>query len=306
VTKFSASAPKGDGNGFDGPIASEMIRDVMEGRRSRPRAAIVLFGSKEVKIGEDGEATLVLKLLRVEPLTDPDHFSEAERILHREWEKRSGKPMLPFDLEKQVRDTFAGMVSDGAQDEIDEKRRENMSPADELREHLKAVHGCDAAQGMSDTEAKLQHEADHAEEEPGFPPHAQDWHGWTRLDLETALADADDEVSDDPVDGAHPAESSFAPMSTIHGDRPDPEFPEGEAPSNDDADGLPEHLMADGDSDDPPTVDIDDLPNTVAEIAWEDGNPPVIATDEGAADIRATASREQREGEQGGRKGRRK
>jgi len=101
--KGTALMPKGDRDGFT-PIADDLAKDPL-----RLRAAIVVFNCKRGTTEYAADATaLTVELLRAELLL-PQDLNDAERLLRRALEFRSGQTTLDLELEDEIKRAFDAM-----------------------------------------------------------------------------------------------------------------------------------------------------------------------------------------------------
>lgn len=204
--KLAAALPKGELNGFlDGVLAEDLCTKVTEGRVPAPMVAILVLDIKKVEVDpESGARTAHLRIRRAQPVLGTESRRKAEEVLFDEYSIEHG-PVLPFDVQSVTKAAFADLPRSTEEvDQLEEREREGMSPADELRKHLERVHGRTESHLLTDGEAEEQHRSDHDGNfllEVGSV-HADDWHGWTRADLETAAAVYDGENED--VDASGP------------------------------------------------------------------------------------------------------
>ncbi|HNB96536.1 MAG TPA: hypothetical protein PLX07_16275 [Microthrixaceae bacterium] len=104
MTKLVGTLPKGDGNGLDA-LARKLIdspRDI--------HVVIALVDCKKIATDTDtGEVEPTAR--RIEAISDDDR-DIAAKMLRRALEKRTGKVVLPFDLEEDLRAAF-GRIDPG-------------------------------------------------------------------------------------------------------------------------------------------------------------------------------------------------
>jgi hypothetical protein len=124
--------PSGDGNGLSA-VASDLARDP-----SRIRAAVVLFDADRiVEKTDDGNHEVRVRVRRVEVISAPDDADALQRILMREFERRTGQTVLPIDLEEDVKAAFADLDPDAL---AAEER-----PVDDPADHLQAMKNGESA-----------------------------------------------------------------------------------------------------------------------------------------------------------------
>ncbi len=105
---LSGSLPKGEANGLSG-LARQLI--------SEPEVvhvAVVLFDvSKVTTKVDDGDVVPTIRIRRIEAVTDPEDRKRLRMCLMREYERRTGKTTLPFELEEDVRAVFDSPLDPG-------------------------------------------------------------------------------------------------------------------------------------------------------------------------------------------------
>ncbi|WMM74271.1 hypothetical protein RCF27_08260 [Rhodococcus pyridinivorans] len=100
--KFSSGLPKGETvNGLT----------AMTGQMSeRPEAlhvAVIVFDTSKITIDTDtGDATPTARIRRIEPITIADDKKQLNKLVTRAFEQRTGKTVLPLDLEDEIRSAF--------------------------------------------------------------------------------------------------------------------------------------------------------------------------------------------------------
>ena len=103
MTKLTASLPKGDGNGLDA-LARQLIdtpHDV--------HVVIALVDCKKITTdNDDGTVEPTARIRRIEAISEEDR-EVAARMLRRALERRTGKTVLPFDLEEDMRAAFGNV-----------------------------------------------------------------------------------------------------------------------------------------------------------------------------------------------------
>ncbi len=100
---FAGSAPEGDANG----LASYVAQLLAEPKALIP--AVVILDTKSTKIDHaTGSRTPTIRIRRIEVVLPEDRKAVA-RILARALERRTGKAVLPLELEDQIEEAF-GLV----------------------------------------------------------------------------------------------------------------------------------------------------------------------------------------------------
>lgn len=97
MTKLNTSLPKGEGNGLPA-LARTLIDDPQ-----RVNVIIALVDCQTTTTNNDtGEIIPTARIRRIEPIVDGDK-DVAAKMLRRAMERRTGKTVLPFDLEEDLR-----------------------------------------------------------------------------------------------------------------------------------------------------------------------------------------------------------
>lgn len=100
MTKLQSSLPKGEANGL-AALARKLI--------DQPEAVhvvVMLVDCKKISTDVDtGDIEPTARIRRIEAVLSEDH-PQAEKMLRRALEKRTGKTVLPFDLEEDLRSAF--------------------------------------------------------------------------------------------------------------------------------------------------------------------------------------------------------
>lgn len=113
MAKLASRLPKGDGNGL-AALSRKLIDDPHE-----VHVVIALVDCQKVTVDTDeGTQEPTARIRRIEVITDGDK-DQAEMMLRRALEKRTGKSVLPFDLEQDVRKAFADFDTRDADDRAD-------------------------------------------------------------------------------------------------------------------------------------------------------------------------------------------
>ena len=112
MTKLSSSLPKGDANGL-GALARHLIEDPACGR-----IIIAVVDCKSITTDMDtGDIQPTARIRHVEWVQQDENV--VRRLLTRAMEERTGKAVLPFVLEEDLRVTFSridaetGEIEDG-------------------------------------------------------------------------------------------------------------------------------------------------------------------------------------------------
>lgn len=106
MTKLTSALPKGEGNGLDA-IARQLIDAPQE-----IHVVIALVDCKKVTTDNDtGAIEPTARIRRIEAIEEADR-DIAAKMLRRALERRTGKTVLPFDLEEDLRAAFGRVDPD--------------------------------------------------------------------------------------------------------------------------------------------------------------------------------------------------
>lgn len=101
MANLSGKLPKGEGNGLVG-----ISRDLID-RPEEVHVAIVLLDCAKITTDVDnGDVTPTARIRRIEAVRDPEDKARLRVLLRREFERRTGKTVLPYDLEEDLRAAF--------------------------------------------------------------------------------------------------------------------------------------------------------------------------------------------------------
>ena len=100
MTRLASGLPKGDGNGLDS-LARQLIDEP-----TSVHVIVALVDCKKITTDTDtGDVEPTARVRRIEVINDADK-DLAAKMLRRSLEKRTGKTVLPFDLEEDIRAAF--------------------------------------------------------------------------------------------------------------------------------------------------------------------------------------------------------
>lgn len=106
MAKLAGGLPKGDANGL-GAIGRRLIDE--------PKAVHVVIALVDCKsittLTDTGEVEPTARIRRIEAITAEDR-DIAAKMLRRALERRTGKAVLPFDLEEDLRSAFGRIDPD--------------------------------------------------------------------------------------------------------------------------------------------------------------------------------------------------
>ena len=101
---LKGSLPKGDGNGLNA-----IGYDLAENPKLM-RVAVMLFDCEEITEKVDsGDRKIKVRVRRIEVIRNTDDAMAMRRLLMRAFEERSGKVVLPLELENDVNAAFEEM-----------------------------------------------------------------------------------------------------------------------------------------------------------------------------------------------------
>jgi hypothetical protein len=101
TASVSGALPKGEANGLL-PYAQDMAD-----HPRKIRVALILFDCPKTTYKHDDETALVTaRIRRLEVLSDSADAAVVQRILMREYERRTGQTTLPFELETDIKTAF--------------------------------------------------------------------------------------------------------------------------------------------------------------------------------------------------------
>lgn len=104
MTKIASSLPAGDGNGL-----TALARDLIDSPHDI-HVVVALIDCKKITTDNDtGEVEPTARIRRIEAITEDDR-ELAAKMLRRALERRTGKTVLPFDLEEDMRAAFGGRI----------------------------------------------------------------------------------------------------------------------------------------------------------------------------------------------------
>ena len=103
MTKLAPKLPAGDGNGLDA-----LARTLID-RPQEIHVVVALLDCKSTTTDNDtGDIEATARIRRIEAITSEDK-ALAGKMLRRALERRTGKAVLPFDLEEDLRSAFGGI-----------------------------------------------------------------------------------------------------------------------------------------------------------------------------------------------------
>lgn len=106
MTKLASALPKGESNGL-AALAHNLI-DAPE----KVHVVVMLVDCKRIQTDVDsGDVEPTARIRRIEAVL-PEDLDHAHKMLRRSLEKRTGKTVLPYDLEEDLRSAFGGIDPD--------------------------------------------------------------------------------------------------------------------------------------------------------------------------------------------------
>lgn len=113
--KTNAILPRGDDNGL-APVAAQLADEATGRAPKQLRAVLGIVDCRRVAVDADtGDEVATVRFRRVELLL-PGDLPEAEKLIRRALEARSGQTTLPLELEDEIRQAFADMAPDDEDD----------------------------------------------------------------------------------------------------------------------------------------------------------------------------------------------
>jgi hypothetical protein len=109
LVNLSGHLPDGESNGL-----AAIVRELVENPAKAHVLLCIVDAQKITENVDDGTRTPTVRVRRCEPISDPDDAMTMRRVLVRGYERRTGKAVLPFDLETDLRDIFDEGTTDGS------------------------------------------------------------------------------------------------------------------------------------------------------------------------------------------------
>lgn len=106
MTKIASSLPSGDGNGL-----TAIARSLIDAPHDIHVVVALVDCKKTTTDNDTGEIVPTARIRRIEPITEDDR-ELAAKMLRRALERRTGKTVLPFDLEEDMRAAFGRVDPD--------------------------------------------------------------------------------------------------------------------------------------------------------------------------------------------------
>jgi len=98
---LAGKLPSGEGNGL-AAIASELIDNP-----EKVHVVIALVDClKTTRLTDSGDVIPTARIRRIEAIKDLSDGRRMRMLLRREWERRTGKTVLPFEMEEEMRSAF--------------------------------------------------------------------------------------------------------------------------------------------------------------------------------------------------------
>jgi hypothetical protein len=102
--KLSGKLPGGDKNGL-AKIAGALVKDP-----HKVHALLVLVDNQKTVVDNDtGDSIPTVRIRSIEAILKQD-YAQAERLLRRAMEQRTGQTVLDMDLEDEIADAFRGVT----------------------------------------------------------------------------------------------------------------------------------------------------------------------------------------------------
>lgn len=101
TAKMAGGLPVGEANGL-GAIARELVENP-----ERVHVVIALVDCSKITTNTDsGDVVPTARIRRIEAIKDLEDGRRMRMLLRREYERRTGKTVLPFELEEDMRSAF--------------------------------------------------------------------------------------------------------------------------------------------------------------------------------------------------------
>lgn len=98
---LSGRLPAGEANGL-----AAIVRQLIDDPADVHVLVVLADCVKVTRLVESGDTVPTVRVRRVEAITDSGDRASLRRLLMREFERRTGQPVLPLDLENDVRAAF--------------------------------------------------------------------------------------------------------------------------------------------------------------------------------------------------------
>lgn len=86
---------------------ADIATSVTENTETMITAVVVLSVAKVTTDVDTGEVTPTLRIKRIEPVSDGEDKTRLGTIASRAYERRTGKTVLPLELEDELREAFS-------------------------------------------------------------------------------------------------------------------------------------------------------------------------------------------------------
>lgn len=107
MTKMAGALPQGDANGLTA-ISRELVDDP-----HKIHVVLALVDCKRITTDNDsGEIVPTARIRRIEVVSGGQDAALAQKMMRRALEERTGKTVLPFDLEEDLRAAFGRVDPD--------------------------------------------------------------------------------------------------------------------------------------------------------------------------------------------------
>jgi hypothetical protein len=98
---IAGALPDGEANGL-----SAIARQLVDSPSTVHVVVALVDCSKITTKTDSGDVIPTARIRRIEAITDPSDGHRLRVLLRREWERRTGKTVLPFELEEDMRKAF--------------------------------------------------------------------------------------------------------------------------------------------------------------------------------------------------------
>jgi hypothetical protein len=104
---LAGALPQGEANGL-----AAITRDLIENPNQVHVVIALVDCSKITQNTDTGDVVPTARIRRVEAIKDPADWHTMRRLLMREYERRTGKTVLPFEMEHDINEAFGPVRED--------------------------------------------------------------------------------------------------------------------------------------------------------------------------------------------------
>jgi hypothetical protein len=104
---LSGQLPSGESNGL-----AAIVRQLLDDPEAVHVLVVLADVVKVTHKVESGDRIPTVRIRRIEPIADAGDRAQLQRLLMREYERRTGQPTLPIELEQDVEAAFGDATDD--------------------------------------------------------------------------------------------------------------------------------------------------------------------------------------------------